>query len=535
MILPTPTPIGVYCTQPMTLTMFGFAVLMVVFGALLAYSADWLGRRLGKQRLSLFGIRPRYTATLLTTLTGGLTVVLTISLLTAVNQSFRVWITRGDRILQELHQNEERLKALQSVNQQLTQERKRLEAERDQITQQRERLRADYAIRLQQVQALSEQLATTQNQLNRTQSQLRQEQRRIASLRNRRAALEAIRLQMERMLQSLKQDIARLQTEQEQLRTQNDRLAQESILFARENTELEKRNQALQTQNNELQTKNQQLVQENRDLEQQNEILLRRNTQYREQLEQLQSSVQELLELANLRLKPVAFLIGEELARRSLRAGLSEVRLRQALQDLLDQADRNVRARGAKAPASRRAVFIPEKRIRFVSGEEVSVGEVQSLETIVSKIRAANEPVVVIAVVLMNTAEGEPVPIEIRIFQNPRIFRAGELVAETTLDCKPDTDVLAQILQFLRTDVRTRAIQAGLIPVQERASEPTTVGETEPKTLTQILQQIRDRKSTRVRLRAYAAQDTYAGDRLQLRFEALPGSKAGHTATLPNQ
>ncbi|MER3558611.1 MAG: hypothetical protein C4336_03465, partial [Armatimonadota bacterium] len=138
-----------------------------------------------------------------------------------------------------------------------------------------------------------------------------------------------------------------------------------------------------------------------------------------------------------------------------------------------------------KAPASRRAVFIPEKRIRFVSGEEVSVGEVQSLETIVSKIRAANEPVVVIAVVLMNTAEGEPVPIEIRIFQNPRIFRAGELVAETTLDCKPDTDVLAQILQFLRTDVRTRAIQAGLIPVQERASEPTTVGETEPKTLTQ--------------------------------------------------
>lgn len=105
----------------MTLTMFGFAVLMVLFGALLAYGADWLGRRLGKQRLSLFGIRPRHTATLLTTLTGGITVALTIGVLTVVNESFRVWITRGDRILQELHQNEARLKDLQVRNQQLAQ------------------------------------------------------------------------------------------------------------------------------------------------------------------------------------------------------------------------------------------------------------------------------------------------------------------------------------------------------------------------------------------------------------------------------
>lgn len=518
----------------MTLTMFCFAVLMVLFGALLAYGADWLGRRLGKQRLSLFGIRPRHTATLLTTLTGGITVAFTIGALTVVNESFRVWITRGDRILQELHQNEARLKDLQALNQQLAQERQQLESERTQTMQQLYQLRKDYTARLQQVQELEERLISAQTQLVRTRNLLQQEQHRVALLQSRRTQLENIRKQLQENLHTLNQDIAQLQKEQAQLRAQNDRLAQESILFARENTELEKRNQALQNQNAQLQAQNKQLKKENQDLDQQNAILLQRNTQYRLQLEQLSSSFEELLQLANLRLKPVAFQIGEELARVSFRARLSEVRVRQALQDLLNQADRYARERGANAKASQRAVFIPEKRVRLASGQEIAVDETESLETIVEKIRSAGDSVVAIATVLMNTAEGEPVPIEIQLYRNAKIFNEGDLVAETVLNCGAGQDVLAQVLQFLRTEVRAHAIQAGLIPIQEQSDMPATVGETEPKMLAQILQQVRDCKSERVRLRAYALQDTYAGDRLHLRFEVTPEPKAGRTAIAPN-
>lgn len=152
-----------------------------------------------------------------------------------------------------------------------------------------------------------------------------------------------------------------------------------------------------------------------------------------------------------------------------------------------------------------------------------------------NRLREANEPVVAIARVLMNTAEGEPVPIEIQLYRNTLVFRAGTLIAETTLDCRPDQDVLAQILRFLRTEVRERAIQEGLIPVQERAHEPATVGETEPRLLTQILQQVRECRASRVQLRAYALKDTYAGDRLQLRFEAVAESRAGHAPSPANR
>jgi uncharacterized protein (DUF3084 family) len=94
----------------MTLTMAILVALMVLLGGSLAYGGDWLGRRLGKQRLSLLGLRPRYTATLITTLTGALTVALTILVMTLANEAFRVWITRGDQILIELKRNEQMLR-----------------------------------------------------------------------------------------------------------------------------------------------------------------------------------------------------------------------------------------------------------------------------------------------------------------------------------------------------------------------------------------------------------------------------------------
>ncbi|MCS7191058.1 MAG: DUF3084 domain-containing protein, partial [Fimbriimonadales bacterium] len=78
----------------MTLTMLIILALLTLFGGALAYAGDWLGRKLGKQRLSLFGIRPRHTATLITTVTGCITVALTVIGMTLVNESFRAWITR---------------------------------------------------------------------------------------------------------------------------------------------------------------------------------------------------------------------------------------------------------------------------------------------------------------------------------------------------------------------------------------------------------------------------------------------------------
>lgn len=500
--------------------MLAFVVLMMVFGGALAYGSDWLGRRLGKQRLTLFGVRPRHTATLLTTLTGVLTVAVTIAILTALNESFRVWITRGDRILYELRENETRLQSLRERTEQLISERKQLEEERAKAEAELLRIKAQYEQQLQKAQLLEQELDAARARLADSQRTLKSVQKQVALLRQ-------VREELQHQTERLRQEVADLQAFQQRLREQNKDFTEYNIRVTQENIQLENRNRTLLAENQQLEARNRELQQQNTELESQNRVLLDRNTEYRMRLTQLESAVRELVQLANIRLQPVAFQIGEELARTILPANWSEFRIRTALQDLLNRADQFARQRGARAQDAPRAVFIPEKRVRLASGEEITVDEVESLDTIVANIRNYRDSVVALVVALTNTAEGEPVPVEIRLFRNHKVFTAGQEVARTTLECRGEHDVLAQVLQFLQGTVRQAAIERGMVPRVEQADAPPTIGETAPYTLAGILEQARRCRTPRVVLIAYAQKDTYAGDSLQLRFEVLPEGKAG--------
>ncbi len=497
-----------------------FVVVMVVFGAGLAYGGDWLGRKLGKQRVTLFGIRPRLTATLITTITGGLTVALTVATLTLMNESFRAWITRGDRILYELRENEARLKSLRQQNEELTAERKALETERNNIQKQLETLQKNLDAQLQLAENLEHKLEESQHKLSQSQKTLASVQKQVDNLSKTRDALQ-------RQIASLNKEIANLQQLQESLREQNDEFTEYNIRVTRENIELEQRNKSLLAENAQLEERNRELQKQNNDLEEQYRILLDRNTEYRARLEQLERAVQNLVQLADIRLKPVVFHIGEELARTTMPANWSEFRIRRAIQELLNRADQYARQRGAQPHSRERAIFIPEKRVRLASGQEVIVDEVESLDTIVQNIRNYPDSVAVLVVALTNTAEGEPVPVEIRLFRNHKVFSAGQEVARTTIECRGTQDVLSQVLQFLRSTVRQSAIEAGMVPRAEQAGEMPTVGEASPQTLAEILERAWQCRTPRVTLIAYAQRDTYAGDSLQLRFEVLPEGRAG--------
>ncbi|MFQ3610639.1 MAG: DUF3084 domain-containing protein [Fimbriimonadales bacterium] len=502
----------------MTLTMFVFVVLMIVMGGAIAYAGDWLGRKVGKQRLSLFGIRPRHTATLITAITGSLIVALTTLGLTVLDESFRVWITRGNLVLAQLRQNEARLQEIQRTNTELVASRKGLEADLKTTRESLETIQREYQVRLQEVQRLEQEVATRTQQLASTRSQIGGLERQLKSLR-------LVKAQLEQQIASLRQDIAALERLQALIRKQNDEFADENAQLASENAKLEKQNLQLATENKQILERNRTLAEENRLIEEQNRILLSNATEYRRQLEQLQTSVQELVQLANIRLKPIGVQVGEELARLSLPPRLSELRVRQALQDLLNLADQTAKARGASPETGTRAVFIPEKQVRLVSGEQVSVNETESLETILNVVRTSGDGIVLVVRALTNTAAGEPVPVEIHLYRNRKVFSAGEEIARIRLDCRDSSNVLGQVLEFLQTTVRTRAIEAGMVPRQERAGAMPTVGETDTQTLSRLLNEARQCRSDTVLLVVRAERDTYAGDTLQLKFELTPAGR----------
>lgn len=87
-------------------------IIMAIVGGLIAYIADHLGSKIGKKRITLFGLRPKHTSILLTVLSGVIISVLTIGVMTASSESARIALFGMDKIRAELESlNEEKKQA----------------------------------------------------------------------------------------------------------------------------------------------------------------------------------------------------------------------------------------------------------------------------------------------------------------------------------------------------------------------------------------------------------------------------------------
>ena len=84
--------------------MTGWLLILAVLllGGVLATIGDRLGSRIGKARLSLFRLRPRSTAVLITVLTGSLISALTLGLVLAVSEQLRIGLFQLDKIESKL-------------------------------------------------------------------------------------------------------------------------------------------------------------------------------------------------------------------------------------------------------------------------------------------------------------------------------------------------------------------------------------------------------------------------------------------------
>ncbi|MGE5551069.1 MAG: DUF3084 domain-containing protein [Bacteroidota bacterium] len=86
--------------------MFGIFLVMVValVGGLIAFVGDRVGMRVGRKRLTLFGIRPKYTSIAIAVLTGILTAVATLGILSAASENVRIAVFHLTQTLRNLDQ-----------------------------------------------------------------------------------------------------------------------------------------------------------------------------------------------------------------------------------------------------------------------------------------------------------------------------------------------------------------------------------------------------------------------------------------------
>ncbi len=96
----------------------GLKILFVIaiMGGIIAYMGDKLGTKIGKRRISLFGIRPKHTSILVTIVTGLLVAATTVGVLTITSQSVRTALFGMDQLRAEMNSlNEEVAKKTQEL------------------------------------------------------------------------------------------------------------------------------------------------------------------------------------------------------------------------------------------------------------------------------------------------------------------------------------------------------------------------------------------------------------------------------------
>jgi uncharacterized protein (DUF3084 family) len=112
----------------MTFTI-GFILILIAVSGLIAYLGDLLGRRMGKRRLTLFGLRPRHTAIIVTTITGMLIATLTFAVLISVSKDLRDMLLHGEQLKRDNVSLQAKNKNLRDRNIDLADERAKLSRE----------------------------------------------------------------------------------------------------------------------------------------------------------------------------------------------------------------------------------------------------------------------------------------------------------------------------------------------------------------------------------------------------------------------
>lgn len=86
--------------------MYGIVLILVLIlmGGAIAFIGDRLGTKVGKKKLSLFGLRPRHTSIIVTIITGILIVTATLGVVTAVSKDVRTALFGMDKLKAQLAQ-----------------------------------------------------------------------------------------------------------------------------------------------------------------------------------------------------------------------------------------------------------------------------------------------------------------------------------------------------------------------------------------------------------------------------------------------
>ena len=398
---------------------------VLFLGGVIATLGDRIGMRVGKARLSLFNLRPRQTATVVSVVTGSVISASTLGLLLVASERLRRGIFEFEETQQNLTQARQALSETQQAKDDI-------EAALATVTSQRSAAEAELAdveADLASVIAARDAAIDRENAaIDREEAAVLREQEIQARLSTTEAQLSAV----SRQSQQLRGDIRRLQQERQSL-VQREAAIRRQI--AARDRDIQARNQALAERDRDIADREAQLNQ----LEAQQVNLAK-------QIEQLEA------EFVKLRGGSVAVSRNQTLALLVTRADSREVATTQVQQALIEANRLALRSIFPNADTDFQILRVSPTVVEAVI-EQIDDGQPYALRVASAGNYIVGEPCVI---------EGDEPCLEVSVQAqvNRLVFEPGETISAISIDDAflPD----AVLLDRLRTLLLTAQVQASL-------------------------------------------------------------------------
>ena len=439
--------------------MAGYTLVLaiLILGGIIATLGDRIGTKVGKARLSIFNLRPRRTATLVTILTGGLISASTLGILLATSSQLRDGLFRLDSIRAELQntQNEEK---------KVKEELRIASGQRQEAQDRLDRINKFLS------NAVSKQ-AETQAKLSSVQSKFQKANRELAKVisqeRELRDRVQGLNLERENLIaegNKLKQERDQLATEREVLRKQ---AAESQIQLA-----------ALNDQRVKLEDDVAKLGSDIKSLEASKEVL--------------SNSIEAF------RRGSVAINSEQVLASSVIRPGLSSQETKEAIYGILQRAELQ----------ARNLLYLPTKGDLGDAVIEVTQSDIDNL---IDSVKDGSSYVVRILSTRNYLRRETKVSIAADVILNKKVFNKGEVIASLQFKPSLQPQETAERVSRLFSLVRFRANSKEVLP------DPITgnLGSFSTNALSDLMETIGAYK-TNFEIRAVAKESIYLSGPLSL-------------------
>jgi uncharacterized protein (DUF3084 family) len=431
--------------------MVGYLLILaiIILGGVIATLGDRIGSRVGKARLSLFNLRPKKTAVLITILTGSITSATTMGILLATNSQLRDAVFRIGAIQRQLRS----VKA----------EREQVLKEKNQSEDELAIARAEMTESIRRLRSVNRSLRVSVSRQQKSEVRLQQFQARFRQAQSnvRRSASQA---------QGLRSQIMRLVSEERQLQTDRQQLLEQrnQTRGRLQQVDIQRRQlvgaiAAAQTQLRQAEALQRQfevaVAAARSDLEaanRQRAELLRQRSQLEKDVISLERSRQRLEQ--NLE----ALLIGLRRGNITIRTG--QILASGVVTDINTRADAQQVLNSFLRQARTTAIVLTNPPNLSPDDQVVQITR-QSADQVINQI-SDGKPYFIRILAAANYLEGEPIVIVVpQVAANQVTLEPGQTVAKTSLT--PSTLTEEQLLNSLNklfSDANQNAIQAGVLP-----------------------------------------------------------------------